>query len=78
MTLLPSTFVGRLRLAASLVVAGLTICLLTLLWTHPLSFVVYMSVAGLLVFLGVVLYLLSLLKFLGNQSGDATADESNG
>ena len=54
------TLVRRLRLAASLVTLGLAIEAVTLLWTHPTSFIVFLLPGAPLVALGVVIYLWSL------------------
>ena len=51
----------RLRLAGILVVLGLVIDALSLLWNHALAFLVSMFVGGLFVFLGIVIYLATLV-----------------
>jgi hypothetical protein len=51
----------RLRLSGTLVLAGLGVELVTLFWSHPTAFLLFMFLGGLLIFLGVVLYLLALL-----------------
>jgi hypothetical protein len=53
----------RLRLAASLVLAGLLVELITLFWSHPTTFLVFLILGGSLIVLGVLVYLLSLLKW---------------
>ncbi len=53
----------RLRLAAVLVVAGLLVELITLFWSHPTAFLVFLIAGGSLIVLGVLVYLLSLLKW---------------
>lgn len=53
----------RLRIAASLVSAGLLVELLTLFWSHPTAFLVFLILGGSLIVLGVLVYLLSLLKW---------------
>ncbi|HEY6182170.1 MAG TPA: hypothetical protein VIW67_07990 [Terriglobales bacterium] len=52
----------KLRLAGALIVVGLLAQTLTLLWNHPLSFVAYMVIGGLLVAIGMVVYLLTLMN----------------
>jgi len=52
----------RLRMAGVLVVLGLVVEGLSLLWNHPLSFVIFLGVGGLLLFLGIVIYLTALVS----------------
>ena len=51
----------RIRVAAWLVCAGLLIAGGTLFWEHPVSFLVYLLVGGVLVLAGIAWYLLTLL-----------------
>jgi len=53
----------QLRIAAVLVIAGLLVELITLFWSHPTSFLIFLLVGGSLIVLGVLVYLLSLLKW---------------
>jgi hypothetical protein len=53
----------RLRISAMLVFAGLLIELVTLFWSHPTAFLVFLLLGGTLIVLGVIVYLLSLLKW---------------
>ena len=53
---------GRLRVAGILVVLGLVVEGLSLLWNHPLSFVIFLGLGGLLLFLGIVIYLTALVS----------------
>jgi hypothetical protein len=50
----------RLRLAALLVAAGLTVQLLSLLPIHPLAFIVFVGVGAPIMALGVIVFLWSL------------------
>jgi hypothetical protein len=52
----------RVRWSGILVVAGLTVQMLTLLWTHPLAFVCFLLVGCPLVGAGILLYLYSLVS----------------
>jgi hypothetical protein len=45
-----------------LVVLGLVVEGLSLLWNHPLSFVIFLGLGGLLLFLGIVIYLTALVS----------------
>jgi len=51
----------RLRIAGVLIVLGLIVEALSLIWNHPLSFVAFLSIGGLLLFLGIVVYLTALV-----------------
>ena len=52
---------ARLRLAGVLIIVGLLTQTISLLWNHPLSFVAYLVIGGLLVAIGIVVYLLTLV-----------------
>jgi hypothetical protein len=52
----------RLRLAGLLVVTGVLVQEMTLFWNHPLSFIAFLGLGGLAVFVGVVVYLLALIS----------------
>jgi small-conductance mechanosensitive channel len=54
--------VKRLRLSGTLIILGLLIEGISLAWNHPLSFIAFIGVGGLAVFLGVVIFLLSLVS----------------
>jgi len=41
---------------------GLVVEGLSLLWNHPLSFVMFIAIGGLLLFLGIVVYLAALVS----------------
>lgn len=64
MRLLPRSFENRLRLSAGLIVAGLLIALPTLFWTHAMSFMLFITMSGALTALGILVYLVSLLRHL--------------
>ena len=54
--------VGRLlRISSFLVIVGLVLELVSLLWFHPLSFVLFAFLAASLIGLGILLYLVSLV-----------------
>jgi hypothetical protein len=55
----------RLQLSGILLILGLLVEAVCLLWTRPIAFVVFLGVGGLLLGLGIVLYLFSLVS--GNQ-----------
>jgi hypothetical protein len=52
----------RLRLAGILIALGLVVEGLSLSWNHPLSFVAFLGIGGLLLCLGIVVYLTALVS----------------
>jgi len=59
----PDDFISRrLRIAGVLIVLGLIVEALSLIWNHPLSFVAFLGIGGILLFLGVVVYLTALVS----------------
>jgi hypothetical protein len=50
-----------LRLSSALIVVGLCVEIVSLLWFHPLSFVLFAFVAASLVILGILVFLASLV-----------------
>jgi len=52
----------RLRIAGILIVMGLIVELLTIAWNNPIAFLVFLGVGGLLIFVGMVVYLWSLVS----------------
>ena len=63
---------ARLRLSGGLIVLGLLVQALSLLWNHPLSFIAFVSLGGLLVAGGIVLYLFTLVSI--SSAGAADSD----
>lgn len=55
-------FERRLKTAGALILLGLLVEIVCLVWKGPLAFLVFISVGGLFVVLGIVAYLLSLLS----------------
>ena len=55
--------VRRLRISGLLVSLGLLIEAATLFWSHPTAFLVFLGLGGLLVAVGVVLYLISIVTY---------------
>jgi hypothetical protein len=54
--------IGRLlRISSLLVILGLVLEIVSLLWFHPLSFVLFAFLAASLIGLGILLYLVSLV-----------------
>jgi hypothetical protein len=51
----------KIKWASTLIGAGLFVQLGTLIWVHPIAFVLFLTVGCPLVLMGIVLYLLSLL-----------------
>lgn len=52
----------RLRLASGLVLAGLIVEALTIEWHHPVAFMVFLMPGALLLFVGIVVFLISLVS----------------
>ena len=54
----------RRQVAGIFIVLGLVIEALCLLWSTPIAFVILVAIGGLLMFVGIVLYLYSLVSDL--------------
>ncbi|MEP7341392.1 MAG: hypothetical protein ABI977_26920 [Acidobacteriota bacterium] len=52
----------RLRVAGSLILAGLLVELVTLKWSHPTAFLFFLLLGGSLMVIGVLFYLYSLVS----------------
>ena len=52
----------RLRLSGACIILGLIVQALSLLWNHPLSFIAFVTIGGLLLAIGIVLYLLAVVN----------------
>lgn len=52
----------RIRLSGLFLIAGLLVELITLRWSHPTSFLFFLLLGGLLMALGIVIYLLTLVS----------------
>jgi hypothetical protein len=50
-----------LRISSGLVIAGLLLEIVSLVWFHPLSFVLFAFIAATLIGLGILVYLVSLV-----------------
>jgi hypothetical protein len=53
--------VKRLRLAGGLIIAGLAVEAVSLSWNHPLSFMAFLGLGGLLLAAGILIYLVALV-----------------
>ncbi len=53
----------RVRSAGVLILLGLVVECLSLIWNHPLSFIAFLSIGGLLLVAGIVVYLTMLLSW---------------
>jgi hypothetical protein len=51
----------RLKVAAYLLIAGLIIEAVTLYWSSPLSFMLFIGVGGTLIALGIIVYLIAIV-----------------
>jgi len=59
-----------LQLSSALVIAGLLLEIVSLLWFHPLSFVLFAFVASILIGLGILVYLVSLVFVVAPPAGN--------
>jgi hypothetical protein len=57
----------RLRIAGVLIFVGLLIEVFTLTWNNPIAFLVFLGIGGLLIGVGILLYLLSLVSRAATQ-----------
>jgi hypothetical protein len=58
----PSRLEHKLKTAACLLIAGLLIEGITLYWAHPTSFLLFISLGGVLILAGVTIYLLAIVR----------------
>ena len=63
----------RLRVSATLVLAGLMIALLTFTWSHPTAFLFFAFLGGGVTFAGVLTYLWTLFRWY-HPHADETID----
>lgn len=68
----------KLRRAGILVIAGLIVEALSLVWNHPLSFVAFLGIGGLLLAAGIVLYLWVIVSTAGVPSTNAVKGTHGG
>jgi hypothetical protein len=64
----PQPLQRRLQFAGSFLILALLIEALTVLWTRPVAFVVFVGLSGVLFAGGIILYLYSLVRFKGASS----------
>ena len=62
----------KLRISGGLIALGLLVQALSLLWNHPLSFIAYVTIGGLFVAGGIVLYLFTLVNIPSGELEDDT------
>jgi hypothetical protein len=65
-----------LQVSSSLIILGLLVEIVSLLWFHPLSFVLFIFVGVILIALGIVVYLISLV--FAASPRQRTVDEARG
>jgi hypothetical protein len=58
----------RLQISGMLIILGLLVEALCLAWRGPLAFLVFLGVGGLLLFAGIILFLISLVYHPGPES----------
>lgn len=59
---------GKLRKSGLLIILGLLVEALTLLWNHPLAFIAFIGIGGLLIAIGILLYLWALVSHTSQKS----------
>ena len=64
----PLPLIRRLRLSGLLVALGLAVEAVTLLWSHPTAFLVFLGLGGLLVGAGVLVYLFAIATYTSPPS----------
>jgi hypothetical protein len=57
-----SQFEKRMRFAGICLAVGLLIEALCLMWATPIAFIVFVAIGGLLIFVGIVVYLYSVVS----------------
>jgi hypothetical protein len=62
----------KLRISGGLIALGLLVQALSLLWNHPLSCIAYVTIGGLFVAGGIVLYLFTLVNIPSGELEDDT------
>ena len=62
----------RLRLSGLLLILGLLTEVICLFWARPISFVVLIAVGGMLLFLGVALFLISIVSIKHSSQSDSS------
>jgi len=56
-----NTIEKRLQIAAALIILGLLVEAVCLVWARPLAFLIFVGIGMLLMFAGIVFYLISLV-----------------
>lgn len=63
----------KLRTASAFIIIGILVEALSLLWNHPLSFVIFLGISGLLMAVGILLYLWALVSSGSRSDKSGTA-----
>jgi predicted membrane channel-forming protein YqfA (hemolysin III family) len=59
----PNNLVKFLKIAGYILIGGMVVEAVTLLWSHPFSFLISIGVGGLLVAAGVIIYLYAVVSY---------------
>ena len=59
---------AKLRVSGKFIILGLIVQAGSLFWNHPLSFIAFVGVGGLLLGIGIVLYLITLANIPSGKS----------
>ena len=66
----------RLRICGVLIISGLIIEALSLIWVHALAFILFAVIGGLLIGLGIVIYLYSLVSMPPTPQSSSLRDNT--
>lgn len=66
-----SRMARSLKIAGILIILGLIVEVISLVWFHPLAFVLFAFVGGALIFIGMAVYLASLAFAGSSTAGDS-------
>jgi hypothetical protein len=67
----------RLRIAGIFVLPGLLVEAFSLIWNHPLAFIAFATIGLALTFMGIAVYLLSLLQYTSAEEQARLAAHKN-
>lgn len=67
---------SKLRLSGVLIALGLLVQALSLLWNHPLSFIAFVILGGLLLAAGILVYLVTLVNIAPVKPDESSAGDA--
>jgi predicted membrane channel-forming protein YqfA (hemolysin III family) len=57
-----SGLINRIRISGYILIGGVVVAALSLIWTHPISFMLFILLGGILTAAGVILYLYNVVS----------------